>query len=354
MKRLLFISILYVVVTFIEVFHRIFLVLDHLFFPSFRKVNIREPVIITGMPRTGSSFFYESLAADSERFTAMKLWEILLAPSIIQKKILVFVRQMDRYLGNYLNRGMTKIEDLIFGGIETIHPMKFRDAEEDEFLFLHRWASAYLIFIFPRIKHVLKFARFDDLVSDRRKASLMRYYKKCVQRHLYTFGSGRQYLAKGSAHSPRLRSLMETFPGCRIICLYRSPLQVVPSALSLFRSNLMSFYSPFEIGDLRDLTLDIADHWYRYPLEVRKKTGSDAVHVIHFTEMTADIRETISSLYRAFKYEMGEEFSLHLDRTARKRHKSRHRYSPKEFTLTKAEIDARYKDVIASYESLQH
>jgi len=64
MKRLLFISILYVLVTFIEVFHRIFLALDYLFFPSFRKVDIREPVFITGLPGTGSSFFCETLAAD--------------------------------------------------------------------------------------------------------------------------------------------------------------------------------------------------------------------------------------------------------------------------------------------------
>jgi len=255
-------------------------------------------------------------------------------------------------MGNRLNGGLKKIERKIFGDIESIHPMRFRDEEEDEFLFLHRWASAYLIFIFPRKKSVLKFTRFDDLVSGRRKASLMRYYEKYIRRHLYTFGSGRQYLAKSSAHSPRIQSLIKTFPGCRIICLYRSPRQVIPSTLSLFRSNLMSFYSPFEISDLRAFTLDVADHWYTNPLEVRKKMGKELVYIIQFKTMTANIRETISSLYMAFNYVTEEEFSLYLDKKAMKRHKSRHHYSLDEFTLSEAEIDTRYKDVIASYESL--
>ena len=255
-------------------------------------------------------------------------------------------------MGNRLNGGLKKIERKIFGDIESIHPMRFRDEEEDEFLFLHRWASAYLIFIFPRKKSVLKFTRFGDLVSGRRKASLMRYYEKCIRRHLYTFGSGRQYLAKSSAHSPRIQSLIKTFPGCRIICLYRSPRQVIPSTLSLFRSNLMSLYSPFEISDLRAFTLDVADHWYTNPLEVRKKMGKELLYIIQFKTMTANIRETISSLYMAFNYVTEEEFSLYLDKKAMKRHKSRHHYSLDEFTLSEAEIDTRYKDVIASCESL--
>ena len=59
--------------------------LDELLFPRFRKQKIVRPLFIVGPPRTGTTLLHRLLAKD-DQFTSMRTWEILFAPSIVQKR----------------------------------------------------------------------------------------------------------------------------------------------------------------------------------------------------------------------------------------------------------------------------
>ena len=84
--RRILISLLLVPVFILCFFiNRFFLLLDHVFFPSFKRQIIRNPVFIVAAPRSGTTYLFHTLAKDQTTFTAFKLWEIILAPSIIQK-----------------------------------------------------------------------------------------------------------------------------------------------------------------------------------------------------------------------------------------------------------------------------
>jgi hypothetical protein len=67
--------------------------------------------------------------------------------------------------------------------------------------------------------------------------------------------------------------------------------------------------------------------------------------------MTANIRDTVCKLYRAFNYNMGEVYSLYLDKLGEKKQISLHHYSLEDFFLSDKEILERYQDVILAYES---
>ncbi|MEN8201969.1 MAG: sulfotransferase [Bacteroidota bacterium] len=350
MERFLFKTILLIIATGIEICHWLFLGIDHLFFPSFRNMPVEKALFITGMPRTGSSYFFNALLADSERFTAMKLWEILFAPSIIQKKLLLGIRKMDRRFGNRLYKKWVRIEQKIFKEVGAIHPLSLLQAEEDEFLFLHRGKSASFLFLFPRSRSVLRLVEFDESLPLQKKSSLMRYYRKCIQRHLYVFGKDRQYLAKSASHTPRLLSLKETFPDCHLVYLYRSPMQVIPSTLNLFRFNFRTFHSRCTVTDIKDITFQLADRWYSYPLLLLKDYGPDFLYIVRFDEMTGNIRHAIENMYRSFQFHPGEAYLLYLERVSKEIPVSPNRYSLSEFSLSESEIRESYQDVMLAYD----
>ena len=54
------------------------------------KQEIKNPIFITSLPRTGTTNLFHSLSSNKSLFTAMSLWEIIFAPSITQKKCIEY------------------------------------------------------------------------------------------------------------------------------------------------------------------------------------------------------------------------------------------------------------------------
>ncbi len=96
-KRLLIILIVFPSYVLIELINWIGLMLDAVFFSSYRSQKIREPVFIVGVMRSGTTFLHRLMARDEAHFTSMKHWEILFAPSIIQKKIFNAIGAADHF-----------------------------------------------------------------------------------------------------------------------------------------------------------------------------------------------------------------------------------------------------------------
>src|SRR5690606_37529268 len=67
--------------------NRIFMMLDYLFFFKFTRLKIDKSVFIVAVPRSATTYLFHKLANQRDKTTAMKLWEIAYAPSIIQKYI---------------------------------------------------------------------------------------------------------------------------------------------------------------------------------------------------------------------------------------------------------------------------
>ena len=86
-KRIFILLLMAVLYGAVEITNWLGFLLDSILFRDCRNLLIREPVFIVGVPRSGTTFLHRLLARDEEQFTSMKFWEILFAPSIIQKKI---------------------------------------------------------------------------------------------------------------------------------------------------------------------------------------------------------------------------------------------------------------------------
>lgn len=208
-------------------------IFDEIFFRGYRKTEVKRPVFIVGVPRSGTTFLHRLLSKDKDRFTYMKTWEIIYAPLIIQKKFFLVLGAVDRFFSCPLYNLNVLVEKRFFKKLNQMHRVELFSAEEDELLLIHSFSTIFLSFIFPFDEVKKPFAQFDKAFSTKEKKRIMRFYKRNLQRHLYVFGNKKQILSKNPAFIPKIQSINKTFPDVVIINTVRTPFEVLPSAISL-------------------------------------------------------------------------------------------------------------------------
>lgn len=344
MKRTLIATLLFPVVLVLAIINHACLALDEILFPAWRKTKVSRPVFIVGMTRTASSWLHKTLYEDRERFTSMKLWEMVFAPSIIQKKGAILLQKMDRLAGRLISRMLRPFDRFIFRGLQKTHPTSFFDIEEDDLVLIQLLSNTLLVFFFPGIQQFRDLPWFDERISPERRSRIIRFYRDCVSRHLFVFGSGRTYLSKSPCHTPKLRSLRQAFPDSRFICTYRDPAHTIPSSLSLFFSFLKGFRTRFEQEKAVQFTIDLAAHWYAYPVkEFASWPASDYIF-LEYDRLVREPERTIQNLYRHFNFSMSDAYTRRLEDICKQSrcYISGHRYSAAAFNLREEDLAGRF------------
>jgi LPS sulfotransferase NodH len=216
--------------------------LDYVLAPSFRKVKVRAPVFVVSPPRSGTTLLYSLLAAD-RRFFAPKLYETLL-PSVSMLWLAERIGGLCvRRLGGRLARRFDRWETERFASSDPIHRVRHREIEEDTLLFDRHLACPSSLRVVPRGEELARLVLLDEYPAEVRAAVMEAYYR-ALQRLLYRV-PGRTYLVKNVHSAGRIGSLLERFPDARFVHIVRSPYDVIPSAVRLFRvSNYLGVTEP--------------------------------------------------------------------------------------------------------------
>ena len=87
------------------------LLLDNVFFRGYRQVEVTDPVFIAGNFRSGTTFLHRLIARDRDRFCTMPMWEVLFAPSILQRWVVQALGAVDRWIGAPVGKRLAVVED---------------------------------------------------------------------------------------------------------------------------------------------------------------------------------------------------------------------------------------------------
>ena len=228
-------QVLWLVPLFLLLFitNNIALAIDWILFPRFKKQVIKNPIFIASLPRTGTTNLFHSLTSLDSPFTAMNLWEIILAPSIIQKKIYRFLWFYSPY---FLRKAVKNFDKIIFKKLNNLHRISFFKKEEDEMIMMWVLASVYMSFFYPESNVMRDLFRFEmGDVSEKRKLRLLKIYRRMVQRHLYALGkyTNKRFLSKNPSMAARIETISTYFPDAKIIVIERDPCNVFPSTKAL-------------------------------------------------------------------------------------------------------------------------
>ncbi|MCK5250371.1 MAG: sulfotransferase, partial [Spirochaetaceae bacterium] len=279
-----------------QIVTRICLLLDNLFFPRWKRTPVNRPLFITGLFRSGTTFLHRLMAGDENTFSAFKTWEIYLAPSILQRKILKAWKRLDQLIGSPAMKWLLRYNSRSLGEIQ-FHQVGLWKEEEDEGLLLFLWDSLFTWFFFPDTAGIRDYQFADREMSPRRQKRKLAFYKTCIQRHLYCHPNASVYLSKNPAFTPKLASLKEEFPDARIVYMIRNPARVLVSQAAWFSVCWNYFASPIEPYPFRDELFEMTRHWYSYPLELLDSWKSSDHLIVEYRNLIASPVETITGLY---------------------------------------------------------
>lgn len=229
-KRLLFLLLCPFLLS-VQILHWLGFLLDALLFPAYRKVKVHQPVFITGIPRSGTTFTHRTLAYDQDQFTTVSTWQALLAPSVTAQKIVHTFAALDRKIGAPITKSITFITQRAMNDFNAIHAVA-PDAPEEDYLWLLPAGSCLILLLaFPHSTYLAQMAALDTLPSNESER-LLDFYESCIQRHLYVNGNNRRFLSKNAAFASWCPALRKRFPDAKFIICVREPGQALDSQLN--------------------------------------------------------------------------------------------------------------------------
>lgn len=327
-KRILIVAIFIPLFLILSLIHGLFFLLDEVLFPGYRRQSVRRAAFITGVPRSATTFVFQALMDDDRHFTGFTMGEALFAPSATQKVLLLPFIFLDKKTGGKLKKAIARLDDVIFGNFRDIHDSGLVKPEEDEFLLLFIFGSSYLWFFFPDTADLEAYLYFDERLPEKKRLSIMRHYRRCVQKHNYIFNrqEDRVFISKNPTFTPKMQTLCKVFPEGKIIYMLRSPYKTIPATISLCTHLYQGLCNVGEEPPLAARTRDMVLDWYEMSEKMLETSAAGRHRIVPVEDLARDPHQTMVDLYDFLEVEPDEHIEIAEQQS--RAHKSKHRYDP--------------------------
>jgi len=344
LPRIGIMTFLFVIFPVLQVLNFIILMLDNVFFPGYRKVQIKNPVFIIGNARSGTTYIHRLMSLD-KNFSSFKAWEIMfLAVSV--KKFLMWVGRVDDKLGGRAARLFERFQAWLMEESDKIHKVRMDHPEEDELVLAHLFGTPFINLVIP-VPALDALTHFDELPEKQRR-KLMQFYKAAVQRQLYCHGGDSvTLLSKNPLFSTKVASIIEAFPDAHIVYMARTPYETIASLHNMIdRIWNVQLQLPKD-AQPRDGITNLCIYSYKYALEQIDRMGQDKNIVVRYEDLVHEPRATVEAIYARFNMPITEQFNTALVKVTSKSkgYKSEHQYSLDQFGLSKQFVFEATQDV---------
>lgn len=308
--------------------------LDEILFRGYRKVTIKTPVFVLGIPRSGTTFLHRTLAQD-EQYTTFKTWECLFAPSVSHRKIFLFMTWLDDRLGSPLYKLINFTQAKLMSWMDDVHKVSLEEPEEDYFVFLPVLHFFLLVMLLPNDTTLWKMAAFDRDLSASRKRLLLNFYLRNLQKHLYVFGQDKILMSKNASFAAMANSLLNTFPDARFFYCGRDACETLSSQLSSLKPAMSLFHTQGRLPYYSQRFHQQFAYFYRYFVDFDQQTEGACYTLAPMSRFRDQLYDIVADGYQSMGLEMSEDFRLSLQASAEKasRFSSKHQYDLQEYGL---------------------
>jgi hypothetical protein len=325
--------------------------LDEILFPGYRKVQVDAPLFIVGIPRSGTSYTHRLISKDTEQFVTLALWELILAPSVSERRFWLLLGCLDRALGSPVSRIVKMVERRSAASLDAIHEIRLSDPEEDYFFLIPMFACYLMILPFPFRNVMGHLAFFDDATPEKTKSIIMGFYQSCLKRHLYVRGAGKRLLSKNVAFAPMVSALNETFPDCKILCNVRNPLNSIPSHISSMMAGAEIFDNDPRGHEYRDQMIELQRYAFSHLSNFLPGLPENRHAFLRMEDLKCNVHGEMKHIYQRFGYEMTDAFETYLieEKNRERNYSSGHRYSLAAFDLDPDRISGMFSDALEAF-----
>jgi hypothetical protein len=301
--------------------------------PEIAAEEVRQPLFIVGLPRTGSTLLHHLLAQDPGSRVA-QAWEVMFPsppPEAARYQTDPRIAKAARQLAWF---------DALTPDFKAIHPLGAQ-------LALECIAIMSPTFLSPRFHTTYHVPTYQEWLEHQDLGPAYRFHRRFLQQ-LQWRAPARQWVLKAPAHLFSFDALLATYPDARIVQTHRDPLTVLASVASLTAVLQHAFtdeLDPLEIGH------EVSRRWTNgldRAMRLRKsgRVPAERFFDVHYHEMVRDPLAVVRRIYAHFDIPLSEAASAAMRRFLAENPKDKHgahRYSLSAFGLEADDLARRFK-----------
>jgi len=260
--------------------------------PAMETAPIRQPVFITGLPRSGTTFLHRLMLTDPAN-RAPAVWETI-APSpatgTSEQRIARVARQLKTF-------------EWLAPEFRALHPMDATSPQECSEIAAHVFRSLR----FDTTYYVPSYRNWLD-ADVLRHLPAYRFHRQFLQFLQHQDGIARRWVLKCPEHLFALEAIRAVYPDARIVFVHRDPVKVLLSQSQLTEVLRRPFTRQL---DPRTLGPDESRRWLdgtRRMMAAGDDAGfDDPICHVHHMDLISDPVSTVDSVYRHFGMRLSDD-----------------------------------------------
>jgi hypothetical protein len=307
--------------------NRLLMERDRQLHPKIARQEIREPLFIVGLPRSGTTLLHTLIAADPEH-RAPLTWEVMSPSPPTSANERQRIRHAERSLASLQWLAPT---------FRRVHAVGAELPQECVGLMSPTFMSDQFDTMYNVPSYRAWFLKQDLLPA-------YEYHRHFLQ-HLQQRQSARRWVLKAPVHMFALPSLLSIYPDARFVQAHREPLQAITSVSSLI-AILRSVFS--DAVDPAQIARDALQYWSETLalfMQERDRLPPERIFDLDYRAIQRDPIAAVRSVYEYFGWCLSREAEKRM-RTALanqpREQNGFHHYEPSQFGLEATEVEQRF------------
>ena len=305
--------------------------------PEVGARRLEAPVVVTGLPRTGTTLLHNLLACDPDH-RVLRFWEALhpVPPGAGGPPAEALQAQAERWLESFYR---------LVPEFRAIHGATATGPEECDALLQNTFASQH----------------FDDMFDAREYSEWLAHAPLADEYAHYALqlralsSDGTTWALKSPSHLGHLDALMAALPGVTVVVCHRHPHRAVASYASLVHALRRAYSDDVSPEVVGRQAMDRGAVAMRRATEVRSAAGDAAFVDVDYRDLVRDPISVVAGVYeqrgRRLRPEAEERMRQWLVANPQHKHGA-HRYDLAGFGLTASEVDAAFAGYTERFGSL--
>jgi hypothetical protein len=298
--------------------------------PHLASVDLPRPLVVVGLPRTGTTLLHGLLACDRAA-VAPRFWQLQRPAPPPSRALDSGVRYAQAAVTVLAARAMLPT-------LGEIHPLAPGQPEECNFLFrdIGMYAVPFAAFGYLRWLQAEGATAVDY-------SSYRRHLQVLLSSH-----SGRRPVLKSPFHLGHLDDLLAALPDALVVHTHRAPSTALASWCSLAATIGRGTLASIDLSTLGQHWLDFWADAAERAVAVRSAADARRFHDVRYADLIVDPLGEVRRLYVAADLELTpsaeQRMRLWLERHHHHRRRQlQHRYDLEQFELTAATVDGRFR-----------
>lgn len=313
--------------------------------PEIAQIQIDDPLVILGLPRTGTTLLQRTLAVDP-RFYSAAWWETRYPAPLEDETLAVPAKRIAQA------KAEVEMMAQVIPQILAIHPLDAMLCDEEFMLMEHSFMCAMDAYV-----NVPSYTRWLDQQDQRPVYTQLKRMLQFLQWQKAQRGepAGQRWLLKAPQHLHTLHLLLDVFPRAQVILTHREPAQTIPSMASMAHT-LWQMYSdspdPKAAGQQWNSRMA---RGIRHTMHVREQHAAERFLDINFADTVNQPMAVLEKVYAFAHLPFTDHARVQaqgwLSQNGREKRAS-HDYSLERFGLNAAQMIQDYREYRARHLSV--